>query len=71
MGLGLAQPTNWVFLVFLLSCETWAVDVCHNEKESRPRKKPRNKIEIEISWEEGEKPYALFQIWQNRKLDKK
>ena len=62
MGLGLAKPTNWAFLVFLLACETWAVevDVCQNNNESRPSKEPRNKIEIEISWEEGEKPYALL-----------
>ena len=62
MRLGLAQPTKWAFLVLLLSCETWAVevDVCQNDNESRPSKKPRNKIKIEISWEEGEKPYVLF-----------
>ena len=62
MGLGLAKPTNWAFLVFLLACETWAVevDVCQNNNESRPSTKPRNKIEIELSWEEGEKPYALL-----------
>merc|ERR1712073_217921 len=62
MRLGLAQPTKWAFLVLLLSCETWAVevDVCQNDNESRPSKKPRNKIKIEISWEEGEKPYVLL-----------
>ena len=62
MRLGLAQPTKWAFLVLLVSCETWAVevDVCQNDNESRPSKKPRNKIKIEISWEEGEKPYAFL-----------